>query len=370
MEGLRGWLAVLVVLGHFFAFVGLKDGALWRTIGSIPSLSVSVFILISGFVIANLALSTREKYGLYIFRRFLRLFPVYIICCALGAMTNETMYSIISGGSMNGILGAEFIRETSATVESVHKNFWAHSVAHLALMQGLVPDAILSFSSRAFMPPGWSLSLEWQFYLIAPFWIGLLHDRRLFLAGTLLCLLMLLAYRFYLAEFYRLPSLLPGKAGLFYAGIVSRLYLEKNNNYLHVSTFSRQWQLVVLVVSIVCLALFPQFLLGIIWFIFILILTGGFGGHAAAAHVKTLFNMVFLSKTAQWLGARSYSIYACHWPGLELSAIAADAFPALALSRVTMFVSAMLTVLLLTEIIHRLVERPYLQKSRGLGRKA
>lgn len=36
------------------------------------------------------------------------------------------------------------------------------------MMHGAVPDAVLPYAPSAFLVPAWSISLEWQFYLLAP----------------------------------------------------------------------------------------------------------------------------------------------------------------------------------------------------------
>ena len=53
------------------------------------------------------------------------------------------------------------------------KNAAYHIPLHLTLLHGVVPEKLLPSSATAFLGPAWSLSLEWQFYLIAPLWFGL-----------------------------------------------------------------------------------------------------------------------------------------------------------------------------------------------------
>ncbi len=44
----------------------------------------------------------------------------------------------------------------------------AHLLAHLSLLNGLFPTNVLRDSSVTFLPPAWSISVEWQYYLLAP----------------------------------------------------------------------------------------------------------------------------------------------------------------------------------------------------------
>jgi len=123
--------------------------------------AVDGFIILSGFVIAQLLLTKNEPYGLYIFRRFMRLFPAFIVCLAIALLVRPFTF---------GTAPSELLREASE-----YRYFWWHLGAHASLIHGLVPIAWLPQSQLAFLPPGWSISLEFQLYLLAPlvlWWLG------------------------------------------------------------------------------------------------------------------------------------------------------------------------------------------------------
>jgi peptidoglycan/LPS O-acetylase OafA/YrhL len=85
IEGMRGWLALIVLLAHLVTatgFTSVVPGLAFLAPAS--GQAVTVFIIISGFVIAHLRLSRGEPYPLYIARRALRLYPVYLVCLLLG----------------------------------------------------------------------------------------------------------------------------------------------------------------------------------------------------------------------------------------------------------------------------------------------
>jgi peptidoglycan/LPS O-acetylase OafA/YrhL len=97
----------------------------------------------------------------------------------------------------------------------------AHLLAHLTLTQGLIPQSVLPYAYVTLLGPAWSLSTEWQFYLL----LGLIAPRRL---GR--CALALLAlgalYRAVPlgAEFSR--AFLPDAAPFFALGLASAVALR------------------------------------------------------------------------------------------------------------------------------------------------
>jgi peptidoglycan/LPS O-acetylase OafA/YrhL len=157
IDVLRGLLSWIVVLVHVVFLAGY-DGRIQRQTGVY---AVDGFIILSGFVITQLLLTKNEPYGLFIFRRFMRLFPAFAVCLALAVLVRPFTF---------GTAPSEMIREASE-----NRYFWWHLGAHASLLHGLVPAAWLPESQLAFLPPGWSISLEFQLYLVAPivlWWLG------------------------------------------------------------------------------------------------------------------------------------------------------------------------------------------------------
>lgn len=75
LDGLRGLLALLVLAWHATSPFG------WLLFAHIAKLAVAGFFLISGFVLTR---SWDGRLGLFLARRFLRLWPVYGLCLAVG----------------------------------------------------------------------------------------------------------------------------------------------------------------------------------------------------------------------------------------------------------------------------------------------
>lgn len=146
----RGLLSWVVVLVHVVWFAGYADGIR----GPAGDYAVNGFIIISGFVITQLLVTKNESYGVFIFRRFMRLFPAFAVCLAIALLVRPFTF---------GTAPSELMREASE-----NRFFWFHLGAHASLIHGLVPTAWLPQSQLAFLPPGWSISLEFQLYLVAP----------------------------------------------------------------------------------------------------------------------------------------------------------------------------------------------------------
>ena len=135
--------------------------------------AVIVFMIVSGFVITHLIVERSEPYGVYLLRRFMRLFPVFAITCAVGYFASTFYAATLSRVSWAGdpnflLLGLK------AVASSEHQFFWSHLFAHLTMLHGMISSDLLPFSLFAFNVPAWSVSLEWQFYLIAPALVSLL----------------------------------------------------------------------------------------------------------------------------------------------------------------------------------------------------
>jgi len=170
IEGLRGILALWVLVGHTLAAAGL--GAGWR--GPLAALAeganaVTVFIIVSGFVIFFLLDNARENYGTFLARRALRLYPAYLICL-LAAVPLQTMeLAALRQAPWPHPLNPGLMDIATASLRFLPQQL----AAHLIMIHGLLPPAVLPHSPYALLGPAWSLSLEWQFYVVAPaaFWI-------------------------------------------------------------------------------------------------------------------------------------------------------------------------------------------------------
>lgn len=165
LEGLRGLLALWVLFSHTVTAAGLGED--WRgpfAVLRVGTHAVDTFVILSGFVISYLIVTARESYPVFVARRALRLYPVYLICllaaAALLPMLERVHGNLPFHHPHNDFLVAIFQRSQARLPE--------HLLAHLTLLHAAVPTSVLPMSNYAILHPAWSLSLEWQFYLVAP----------------------------------------------------------------------------------------------------------------------------------------------------------------------------------------------------------
>jgi peptidoglycan/LPS O-acetylase OafA/YrhL len=192
IDGLRFFAIAIVILGHLFQrgvrffpnFRDVADGSAWGGVFYLgPGLGVYLFFAISGFIIATQARKARLSplsgafLKAYFGRRILRIEPPYMIL-----LVATWLLLTVTGYQPEGT-NQFFTEPRSIDLSLISSLFYAHD-----LIWGTFP--------RLF-PPGWTLEVEVQFYILAPlvFWlwfqIGGLRARLLFavavfLAGSVL----------------------------------------------------------------------------------------------------------------------------------------------------------------------------------------
>jgi peptidoglycan/LPS O-acetylase OafA/YrhL len=149
LTGIRGIAALYVIIFHWYNHLSLKQpifsflpvDRLFTNFLKHGYLSVDLFFVLSGFVLCIASYNqfseqiSGQHYKRFIYKRFFRLFPLYI-CLTL-------LYYIWFGQSQ---------------VIDLLINF--------TLLQGIVPS-----HSGSIIPPGWSLTNEWVVYFFFPFFL-------------------------------------------------------------------------------------------------------------------------------------------------------------------------------------------------------
>ncbi|MDO9002138.1 MAG: acyltransferase [Aquabacterium sp.] len=305
IEGLRGWMAWWVVIGHAIQLAGSTS---WLPVEATKILlkgdaAVNVFIIISGFVITHLLLAKPESYRKYIARRFFRLFPVYLVCGLLAIYTlPEYIYAYAE------LPFADYRATRAERIRLTEANFSAHVFWHLTILHGAIPESVLRFASSSILAPAWSLSLEWQFYLLAPFIVpvfatGFARKTRL-LATALVCGFLFVLSKLYLKDQYQYPSMLFLSIHFFMFGILTRIFLGL-----------KRYRASVLLIPTILLIWKP--LEGIIWMVwccFIFCEAGLIREGALSKAIDIAARTLATNPINTMLGRWSFSTYLVHIP--------------------------------------------------------
>ena len=250
-------------------------------------------------------------------------------------------------------------------VISLHQHgVFPHLLAHLLLLQGAIPNNVMDQSQYLFLGTAWSLSLEWQFYLIAPLVLLLLRYNwgKVFVA-----LITLAAYIAFdlgkLGQFEAL-SFLPGAGLYFGAGIATRLALP----YLQRPGFYPLGAVILALGFIKITHLLVPF---IIWGAFVTWMLMEKPKDGISKWVNRIFAGAFDSKTARTMGDLSYSVFLTHepiqhtlgficikWLGLGMLGTTLAAF----------FISPIL-IILASILLRRHVELPLINYGKKLFRE-
>ena len=232
VEGLRAYLALWVVVCHAMWASGYETELLtglpklFRT-GSYP---VELFITISGFVIMLSLDKQHETYAQFIARRFFRLFPVFFALFVVAIPLSHVNHWNLTHASQ--YLTAHMIESETAAIISWWTNIQWNIPLHLLMLHGTVPDELVENAPGAFLAPAWSISLEWQFYLVAPLayaWaVNTYRDRRISLC--LICVLLVLAAR-YILPAVDFGAALPFHVNFFFLGGASYFFYKRQTTH-------------------------------------------------------------------------------------------------------------------------------------------
>jgi peptidoglycan/LPS O-acetylase OafA/YrhL len=357
-DGLRGLLALWVYVAH-----AIESGPFWAATRHVHANgAVDVFIILSGFVIFYL-LSRGEDYRTFITRRWFRLFPVFAACFLIALVLYASLG--IQDELAFGIAG---------------QDVKPHLIAHATMLHGVVPEEVLPHSARAILPPAWSISVEWQFYLIAPLLFLLMTGRSWKALGIVVALVALRV----LHDIGRLGSIIPGlpetatfgmeaflplKLEFFAVGAACcwlwlRLSLQEESRI-------PPWCILILLVGIgVAGPLRPAIA---VWLaVFAIVLWANFGEPRAAAGAGQA-TALFQCRGAQFLGRISYPLYLLHLPVI----VVMREFIHAIMPGLSPF--AFQSVLMLTSLpisiagawtLHRFLEQPMIDLGKRVTRRA
>lgn len=286
INGLRAYAVALVVLFHFEIF-GFSGGFI----------GVDVFFVISGFLMTKIIVSSLAK-NTFSFLQF------YI------SRANRIIPALAALISIIGVIG------WFTLLPQEFKDYAKHSLASLSFLSNIQYfresgyfDAV---SHEKLLLHTWSLSVEWQFYIILPILLFLIVKlfksinflKFLYIIIFLISLLLSIYFtkNYASASFYLLPT----RAWEMMAGGLIFLYFDKVN-------FKKNSK------KILDLLGFSLIILSLILF------TGKSDWPSYNALLPVIGSFLILlannndspftnNKIAQFLGNTSYSIYLWHWP--------------------------------------------------------
>jgi peptidoglycan/LPS O-acetylase OafA/YrhL len=356
LEGLRGYMAWTVVLMHVMYFSGYAHrfpGFLVATLINGDG-AVNVFIVVSGFVITHLLLAKEEPYKSYLLRRGFRIIPIYYLCLLLAfvLLPAQRQLHLEPWGYDHKVWENGF--------DVLWQNVPAYLLLHVTLLHGMVPDSALPMSSWVILGPAWSLSLEWQFYLIAPV---LLRVLRIGMRSQILSVALLLgswfAFRSGIFGVWNQPAVLPLSIHFFLLGILCRLHLAA-------IAASPRW-LVPLLGIAAMLAFRPIKYEMLVWTVFLSAILIEIRPVTSAGLLQRRFNAgltwVTSNRIAVLLGKSSYSTYLVHIPFLSAVVWLGAHFFGLRgqVATLVMMLAALPLLALLSLTLYRVVEAPFIR---------
>jgi peptidoglycan/LPS O-acetylase OafA/YrhL len=355
LEGLRGLLALWVVTSHLLLLSAINPPwPLDRLLHG--GTAVFVFMILSGFVITHLRLEKKEGYAPYLVRRFFRLFPVYVVCLAISTVLRGWRKFVVTHAEWSTSQSWLTYRDGMLRrAASETHSFWQHLLAHVTMFQGLLPDQALDQSATTLLGPAWSISLEWQFYLLAPLILLTLLSSRSWMVTVLALLGLYLFIHGYLGS-YPIPSTLPAMLGYFLIGMVFRLYLQVPP----LSQEERGLSVVSFAILFIVLCLYNSGAL-MIWSVAfgLILFQGSF----------PRFRKVFTNRVSLFLGRISYPIYLVHGPVFVLVAFFALRLdPKIDQTEILMVLClSVIGVIGLAYLVHKAIELPGMRVGSSLA---
>jgi peptidoglycan/LPS O-acetylase OafA/YrhL len=326
INGLRAWAVLPVVLFHF-GIPGFSGGFV----------GVDVFFVISGFLMTGIVVSAleRDRFSLLDFylSRAVRIVPALLALCAVLLAVGWFWLVSIEYRTLS-------LNVVSALTFVSNVQFWRGS--------GYFDTA----SHEKWLLHTWSLSVEWQFYLLLPLAAAFAWRWRrragvcALLAVVCVASLACSVYasgRWPAAAFYLLPS----RAWELLVGGMVWLFTGRRQLPAALAGALEGVGLALIALAVV------RFDSGLRW-------PGGFAivpvlGAALVIAVSRQRSPFTGNSVAQWLGTRSYSLYLWHWPVAVLLVYSDRQHDPVSVA------SGIAAALLLGEASYQFVERP----SRG-----
>lgn len=359
MEGLRGVMALWVVLGHVATTVGVNSW--WFRNKLFNNYAVDVFILLSGFAIAAMLHNKQEDYRTYIARRFLRIFPVYLLFLALSVAIAPITVEIWQSAP------AGFMRENRVDIATeTMRHWWPHLIAHVTALHGLIPPSLLPRTDYAFLGQAWSISLEWQFYLVAPFFLAWLakprKSLRELLFATAVCVLLAVIGKVLPAGFLGRSLHEFALGALTFEFMLAR---ERRHSTCAAISIPLAWA------AVVAVCIFWKSVDMLPYAIWATVVAAALEAREKQASGLALVSRFLCTRPAQFIGRMAYSVYLSHMlvivAGLVL--LRQLGMGNVYSQSVALAIFTVIGTLLVSFASYQLVERPFHELGRALRPK-
>jgi peptidoglycan/LPS O-acetylase OafA/YrhL len=352
LDGLRGLLAVYVLLGHMAPFAVLPDRV--QLAVSHGQAAVDVFFILSGLVITQSLLHANGRAMPFLITRAARIYPVYLPVFALAALVHPWS----CGFERMPWIGSEDPARTICVMADPH-GWLAEILAHLTMTHGMFPDFVLKDVWVSYLGSAWSLSTEWQFYIFALLAAG--GNRRL-------CRLLLVLAAAGVAWRMGAPApwqfsraFLPNKAEFFALGVASVPVVRLESGAV------LRYGGILAITLVICATQgrFDKMLPPLVWTVCLgmQMLPAWGGSHR--------FGWVLRNKATQYLGAISYCLYLVNEP---IHKLISTVLSRLTDGDATMFTliwlpASILLPMLASICLHRYLEAPALRWGRAIARR-
>jgi peptidoglycan/LPS O-acetylase OafA/YrhL len=332
--------------------------------------AVDVFFILSGLVIVQSLASFEYRSLPFLIARAARIYPVFLVVFAFAVAIQPLATSFEGMAWIGQDSAARYLWSGGWPAD------WGFGIAtHLTMTHGIFPDGVSSAIWVRFLGTSWSLSTEWQFYVLA-----LLVGRRLSLTrmawGFLAVAATACVWSIAAPDAWQFSrAFLPNKAQYFALGIVSAIVVREGWRGLD------RYVAVLAVTLLLCVLRggTDKLLPPLVWTVCLAaqlapsrVTKPDVPAAGLAAKAIGFLATILQSKPLVWLGAASYCIYLVHEPlqrllGLGLASLLhgnAALFTAIWIP------GSILLPLLASWWLHDWVERPTLRRGRELARRA
>ncbi len=341
LDGLRGVLAVYVMLGHLAPFAVLP--AWIQDIVSHGGAAVDVFFILSGLVITQSLYRAGGQATPFLAARAARIFPVFLPVFALAVLVQPAS----CGFDHMPWVGSDNAARTICVMAWPYT--WPTEIAaHLTMTHGLFPNGVLPDVWVSFLGAAWSLSTEWQFYVFML--LGYAGSGRL-RNGLIVLAAAGVAWHWSMPESWQFSrAFLANKAHFFALGVASQALVHERRGGLTAYCAT----LVVTLAICASQDTFGKMLPPLVWSLCLAVQL-----RPDKLGLRQL-SVLLRSRAAQYLGAISYCIYLVNEP---IHKLIAASLSRLVDGNAAVFTAVWIPVAMLLPILaaawlHTHIERP------------